>query len=241
MMPAYRQLPLPLRLRPGLEFSNFEAGKNGELVARLQSIGQGGQGQIYFWGAAGSGRTHLLQAVLAEAQRTGLQGCYLPCAELLSLPTTILEGLEVLAPVVIDDLDRLAGIPAWEEALFHFYNRLQESNITLILSAKGPPATIGLGLSDLRSRLAAGEVFRIRPLEEEELLRLFCQRATERGLVVTPEVGRYVISRVERTAATTMALLDRLDDAALSAARRLTIPFVKQILQYDKDLSGARR
>ena len=238
MMPECLQLSLPLRLHRGLGFSNFEAGRNSELVARLQSVSLGGGGQLYFWGEAGSGRTHLMQATLEKAQGAGLQVCYLPCTELLSLPTTILQGLETQALVLVDDLDALAGMSAWEEALFHLYNRLQESNVTLVLSAKGPPVAIGLELDDLKSRLAAGEVFRIRPLLEDELVRLFCLRAGERGLVVTPEVGRYVISRVERTAAATMSLLDRLDNAALSEARRLTIPFVKQILQHEQGFFG---
>jgi len=51
---------------------NFVAGRNTELLAALREALAGNRdGCFYLWGEAGSGKSHLLQAVTAQARAAG--------------------------------------------------------------------------------------------------------------------------------------------------------------------------
>ncbi|MEX0870957.1 MAG: DnaA/Hda family protein, partial [Aquisalimonadaceae bacterium] len=121
----------------------------------------------------------------------------------------------------------------WEEAVFHLYNRVLEAGGRLLVSASGRPARLGISLPDLESRLSWGLVHRLQPLSESELLQALERRALARGLELPADTGRYLISRVPRDAGSLFSLLDRLDQAALAAQRRLTVPFVRRVLFRD--------
>lgn len=59
---------------------------------------------------------------------------------------------------------------------------------------------------------------------------ILAQRAALRGLELPEPVADYLLRRCSRDLSTLLALLDRLDLAALAQQRRLTIPFVREQL-----------
>lgn len=219
-----QQLPLAVRLRPQSRFATFVSGDNAALLRQLQGLTPGEQ--LFLWGPPASGRSHLLQSVIAEAGDTA---CLLSGAELARGDPQMLQGLEQFRLLAIDDIDQLAGNAAWEAALFHLYNRLSGAAAIMLFAAAMAPAECGFMLADLRSRLAAGAVWQVRPLDDNGLAELLRRRAASLGLAMPEEVVRYLISRVPRDAAAITALLDRLDTQALSHQRRLTIPFIQQL------------
>ncbi|MFQ5487069.1 MAG: DnaA regulatory inactivator Hda [Gammaproteobacteria bacterium] len=223
------QLPLGIRLKDSNTFANFVSGPNGEVLAYLQSQLRGGAA-VYLWGAGGTGKTHLLQAACHEAGKAGLRTAYVPLTCWRELSVELLEGLEAVDLVCLDDVAAVAGQPAWEVALFHLYNRLRDAGGNLLASGPLPPASLPLALPDLRSRLAWGMVFQLQPLGDEEKLVGLCRRARDRGLELPEKVGRYLLQRCPRDMSTLFCLLDSLDRASLAAQRRLTIPFVKEVM-----------
>ncbi|MEE4249317.1 MAG: DnaA regulatory inactivator Hda [Alcanivoracaceae bacterium] len=225
-MIAPSQLPLALKLRAASSLSSFIAGENAMLLAAVQALGHAEPGQLYLWGESGSGRSHLLEGKVRQA---GDQGCLLAAAELLALTPDVLEGLEQFRLLAIDDVDRLAGEPDWERALFHLYNRLRDAGGSLLVSARQPPGNCGFQLADLASRLAAGPIWRVVPLTEEGLLELVRQRGRAVGLEVSDDVARYLLARSTRSAAAVTALLGQLDGLAMVHQRRLTIPFIRSL------------
>lgn len=224
-MNAPRQLPLALRLRPASSLSSFIEGDNAALLATLASADVR-PGQLFLWGTEGSGRTHLLEACVRDA---GEGACLLAGTELAALDPALLEGLEHYRLLAIDDIDQLAGQRHWEEALFHLYNRQRETGAAMLFSARQPPGECGFALADLASRLAAGAVWRVWPLADEGLMTLLRQRGQAMGLEVSDEVARYLMSRVTRSAAALVELLEQLDQQALSHQRRLTVPFIRSL------------
>jgi DnaA family protein len=59
-------------------------------------------------------------------------------------------------------------------------------------------------------------------------------RARHRGLKLPPETASYLIKRSRRDMASLYELLDQLDMESLRAKRRLTIPFVRDVLESRK-------
>ncbi|MOA50116.1 DnaA regulatory inactivator Hda [compost metagenome] len=87
-------------------------------------------------------------------------------------------------------------------------------------------------LPDLKSRLTLALVFQLHALSDEDKLRALQLRASRRGLHLTDEVGRFILTRGPRSMNLLFDLLDILDQASLQAQRKLTIPFLKEIFGW---------
>ena len=226
------QLPLGLRLPAAARFDNFVAGPNAEAVAAVRQLATEAAAAVLFLSAAaGSGKTHLLQAACRQAETGGGQSIYLPLAELVEHDPRLLEGLEYYALLAIDDLDAIAGRRDWEEALFHLFNRLRDAGGRWLGAATVAPERLGLSLPDLRSRLGWGALYALQPVDDAARMQILTVRAHERGLDLSEDTAHYLLRRCPRDLPALMALLERLDAAALTAQRRLTVPFVKQVLE----------
>lgn len=223
------QLPLGIRLKDGNTFGNFISGPNSEVLAYLHEQLCDGVA-VYLWGVAGTGKTHLLQAACHEAVKADLRSAYVPLTCWRELSVELLQGLEAVDLVCIDDVAAIAGQAEWEAALFHLYNRLRDVGGRLLISGTLPPVSLPLALPDLRSRLAWGMVFQLQALDDEEKLAGLRQRARARGLDLPEKVGRYLLQRCPRDMTSLFRLLDSLDRASLAAQRRLTIPFIKEVM-----------
>jgi len=225
------QLPLGLALRDSARFDSFFPGQNREAVASLQTAARGeGESLIYIAAPAGLGKTHLLQAachVAGECRRTA---GYLPLSELQHAATAVFEGLEQLGLVCLDDVDAIAGDPVWEHALFDLFNRLRDARRTLLVTALLRPDEAGFALPDLVSRLGWGACYVLRPMKEADILAALAYRAHGRGLELPVETAQFMMRRFPRDLPTLFALFDTLDFASLVEQRRLTIPFVKSVL-----------
>lgn len=225
------QLTLGLRFNDSASFANFFSGRNAEVVNHLRVCAQGGSDlAVLIWGAPGSGKTHLLHAACHAVTARAEQAAYLPMRDAAAWSPDILEGLERCTLVCVDDADAVAGWPAWEEALFHLYNRMREQRSCLVLSAAAAPAELKLNLPDLASRLAWGLVLHVAALDENDKLAALQLRAQQRGFELPTDVGQFLLRRCPRDTPSLFALLDRLDQAALAAQRKLTIPFVRELI-----------
>ncbi|HSW11722.1 MAG TPA: DnaA regulatory inactivator Hda [Solimonas sp.] len=215
------QLPLAVQLRESASFDSYYAGPNAEPVAALQALAQ----PVLLYGPAGSGRTHLLQAA-ARRHRAA----YLPLADVLAHGPEVLAGLEVAPAVCLDDLDAVLPQRDWCLALLRLIDQLRTRRAPHALAAGAPPERLDIALPDLRTRLGACSLFGLRPLDDEDRRQLLRERARARGLEMPEEVSRWLLHRCERDTASLLAALERLDRAALSAKRRLTLPFVQSVL-----------
>jgi len=222
------QLVLPLRLADHAVFASFLTDGNEALVATLKDVaGRTGQAGCWLWGAAATGKTHLLQATCALA---GDRSVFVPLAALTDAGPSALDGLWRRELVCLDDIDSIAGLPAWEAALFALCNQLLDSGHSLVVAAPMAPRSAPIVLPDLSSRLARLPVFRLQPLAESARVAALQLRARHRGLDLPDETARFLLTRSRRDMASLYELLDHLDLEALRAQRRLTIPFVKDVL-----------
>lgn len=227
------QLPLALRLPGNETLASFLPAGNASWLAWLQQqLDQPtGFALLFVHGPAASGKSHLLHALTA-AVAAREQPCFaLSFAEQPRPDPALLDGLESCALVAFDELQLVAGEPQWEQALFQLFNRMRELDRgLLVITANQAPRALGIALPDLASRLDWGMVVGLLPLDDENKLRALQLRAQLRGLSLSDEVGRYLLQHLARDMRSLCHALERLDRASLVAQRRLTLPFIKQVL-----------
>jgi DnaA family protein len=225
-----QQLPLGVRLPDRAVFASFLPARNGQAVDHLRQVAAAQlAGTTWLCGPQGAGKTHLLQAVCAQAN-TRMSAAYVPLRELGKLGVGVLDGLRQLECLCLDDLDEVAGQLEWERELFGLWGEIEESGGRLVTAAQSPPALLQWALPDMGSRFSASAVFQLRVLDEAEQQVALQLRARLRGFELPEETSRWLQRRYPRDMKRLYELLDTLDEAALVAQRRLTVPFIREVL-----------
>lgn len=223
------QLPLTLRWPAHQRFEAFETGDNGVAVDLLhRAASEPAQAALYLSGPSGSGRTHLLIATCAAANAAGRSAQYLALRANADAAIRAFGGSALLA---IDDVDAIAGNDAAEHALFDLYNRCRAEGASLVFAASAPPAAIGIALPDLVSRLGACTQVLLKPLAETQRRDLVRARAAARGMLLDDSVLDWLFAREKRDLGSLLGVLDRVDAASLAAQRRVTVPFLRTLLE----------
>ncbi len=181
------------------------------------------------YGAAGSGRTHLLRATAACAAQGGASVQYVSLRD-PELRPEVLEGLEINTHLCLDDLDAVFGLADWEWALFALCNRLQAQGHALLVACHELPRDC-CTLRDLGSRLMAGLVFRIPALQEAELRQLIRRLAMRQGWALPEEAIEYLLAHLPRQAGALQDQLRAIDAYALRHQRPITLHLVREVLR----------
>jgi DnaA family protein len=195
------QLPLQLTLADHASFETFVSGGNATAVEHVRSLAQGTADTVWLWGPASAGKSHLLQAACRSATAAGRRAMY------VSLPAespAVLVDLEQVELLAIDDLHCVAGDLDWERPLFAILNANLARHGSLLLAARAPARQCGFRLPDLASRGAGAVTFRLGQLNDAK--------------------------RASRDMAALTAWLKELDRASLTEQRRLTIPFIRDLM-----------
>jgi DnaA family protein len=74
-------------------------------------------------------------------------------------------------------------------------------------------------------------VFLLRALDEAEQVQALQLHAQRRGFELPEETAHWLQKRYPRDMRTLHSLLDKLDEAALVAQRKLTVPFIRDVLR----------
>ncbi len=226
------QLTLGVGLKDDATFDNFFPGANTQIINILKETAENkGEKIIYLYGSGGQGCTHLLQAVCLSAFDHHQRAVFIPLSHRQDLSPALFDGLEALDLICIDDLHRIIGDRTWEEAFFHLFNRIRDAQKNLVITSRVPPKALDATLPDLISRLTSGIVFQLHELSDAEKCDAFIMRAERRGMTLPADVAKFILTHCPRHMTTLFSVLDTLDNMSLAAQRKLTIPFVKSVLQ----------
>lgn len=236
---APKQLILGICPDDDATFANFLVSAENQqayeyLISDPEEAGVRGQREryIYLWGAPGSGKTHLLQAICNMHTVSKTSSFYLPLGNSDELTPEILQGTNSLSLVCIDDLHLVLGDSSWEDALFHAFNAWRENGTQLVFTANSSPMELQTKLPDLHSRLNSGLVFQLKQLSDTDKLLALRLRAENRGMILPTAVAEFILLRADRNFTTLMDILDRLDEKSLQEQRKLSIPLVKAALDW---------
>jgi len=220
-----RQIPLPIGALPAPAFDNFLTGANAPAVAHLEAL-TAQAAPVYLWGVSGSGKTHLMQALVHRFEAQGLRAGWFSAAD----PAPWASD-EAWALIAIDHCDALDA--GQQHAAFTLFVDAATRGVPVIASGRVPPVDLPLR-EDLRTRLGWGHVFAIQPLSEPEARAALRREADRRALFFSDDVMDYLLTRFSRDLKHLMALLDRLDEFSLATKRAITVPLLKQMLAEER-------
>ncbi|MGH8518980.1 MAG: HdaA/DnaA family protein [Panacagrimonas sp.] len=197
-----QQLVLDIGPPPQPDFDNFVAGPNAEALARVRGLAGG----------------TLREAVI---YLWGEAGC--GRSHLLRAASRINSTL-----VLADDVEALDEQA--QQRLFTAINAARDGAAGVLAAGNRPPAQLALR-EDLRTRLAWGLVYQLRPLSDGEKAQHLRAEARRRGLRLPDEVLGYLLSRLPRDLPSLNAVLEALDRYSLAAKRPVTLPLVRDALE----------
>lgn len=229
------QIPLQLESRRDSRFEDFVSGPNGAVVEALKHMPSEPGSSVFLFGGEGSGKTHLLNALCYETRERQARAFYLTLKHLPRDAIASLQGLEKLDLVCVDDIHVIAGDEAWEEALFHCFNRIRKANGRLLVSSRKRLSALNLGLPDLASRLAWGLRLPLMPLEDHDKLAVVNLHSNALGFSLPEDVQQYLLKHHDRSMAALIQTVENLHRAALTNKRRITVPLAREVLKAAKE------
>ncbi len=225
------QYPLHFEFRANQTFDDFFAGANQPILEDLKQCVLGyGEQQIFVWARSGQGKSHLLQSCCHYAQEHEYSSFYFDLSRHSLHKSAIFLGLDDYEVVCVDNVDSIIGQVKWEQALAAFMQRHYERGHRLILSATNLPNHMTIKTSNVKANLSWGLMVQLKTLVDTYSIDALIFKADAMGLEISPQVGRFLMIQHQTELDGLWYLLERLDRASLSAKRKLTIPFLKQLL-----------
>jgi len=227
-----RQLILDIQLHDQMNFANFFIGNNIQLINILKNLSiVGGPFSIFIYAQTGLGKSHLLNAVCQLFSDKYIPVAYLPLEDVKQFELNILDNIENLDLLCIDDIHLIAGNHAWEKAIFHCFNNILHNNKKIVITSNIPPQYIPFKILDLKSRMLGGLIYPIFELNDDEKISSLKLKAKIRGINLNTRVAKFLLNHYDRSQNKLFDFLEKIDRETLEAKRKITVPFLKVILQ----------
>lgn len=227
-----RQIPLAIGPMPLRTFDGFVPGGNAAPLAHLRSLAAAcpsapvqACAPVYLWGPPGSGKTHLLCALAEAAHARGQRAAWFDATR--AAPWDFDEQCALL---LLDDCDAFGE--AQQQAAFALFIEAAAHGVQVAAAGTVPPIDLPLR-DDLRTRLGWGHVFALEPLAESDARAALRREADRRGIFLSDDVMDFLLTRFSRDLQHLMALLDRLDEFALSQHRAVTVPLLRRMFEQE--------
>lgn len=208
---SFKQIPFDFGHSPSWDADDFLVSAcNQDAVQKISAWPKWQGNGLYLYGSKGSGKTYL-----GEAWRKKSNAVVWP---------------EVGQAIIVDGLKDVD-----EEKLFHTYNQLKETGGYLLVMEEVPLRQVDLKLKDLMSRLMTLPAAELLPPDDALLSAILIKQFHDRQVKVMPEIIAYILPRIERSGAAAIDLVAKLDAAALTLKKPITIPLVREVLAQAGD------
>ena len=180
-------------------------------------------------GSRSAERTRFMKTLLKEAASRDLTAYFLEVDD--PYDHSYFEKAGDYNLVCLDNLNNVCGEPEWELSLFHSINFMEDTKKKLVFGTSVSPDKLAVNLADLGSRLRAADRVYLEPLNDETLMDFMLRIATLRGFEIPFDVGRFILSRSKRDTKEIEAVVEKLESETMKQHRKVSIPFVKEILR----------
>jgi chromosomal replication initiator protein len=239
----------PLDVR--LTFASFLVGRSNALAhaaARQVAEAEPGAGArfnpLFVHAAVGLGKTHLLQAIVWAGEARGRRMVYLTAEKFMYGFVSALksqsaiafkEALRGIDALVIDDMQFLQG-PKVQLEFGHTLNALVDAGRQVVIAADRTPSELESLEERVRSRLAAGLVVEIMPLEAELRKRILEARvaalkAQHPGFEVPTSVIEHVTQQVTQNGRDLDGAVNRLLAHNQLSGRPVTVEMADEVIR----------
>lgn len=225
-----KQIPLPVGLKPQPRLSDFFVGKNTQAFEPIVHLSQGHalpESILLLWAQGACGKTFLLKGLAEALKEQGIPVGFVDASSVLPLFQYEWQGL------ILDDVDQYdANRQAWVfQSLIAAFQSADGQKRWVVASAQTPPADWGAYREDVRSRLSMGLIFELQALDDNERLAILQLQAKARGLSLSDDVFRYILTRFSRDISSLIQLLEALDHYALQSKRAITLPLLREMFE----------
>ena len=218
------QTPIDFSFVSTKTFDNFITGNNGAMITSLQLFAKSKDPNIIsIFGKKSSGKTHLCKATekLSDKGTTYIDEKNMEFIEIEDNVPSIL---------IIDNVDLLLENYKTEEKIFTLVNEFILKNKKILVTSTSAFKKLKFQIPDLLSRLSSGLTFKINELDDLSKIKVLKKFASERGLFLSPLVCDYIITHFKRDLYYLCNSIKYLDQKSLSLKKKITIPFIKQII-----------
>jgi chromosomal replication initiator protein len=238
-------------LDPRFTFSSFLVGRSNALahaaarqVAEVDASASARFNPLYIHAAVGLGKTHLLQAIVWAGEASGRRMIYLTAEKFMygfvaalksQSAIAFKEALRGIEALVIDDLQFLQG-PKVQLEFCHTLNALVDAGRQVVIAADRTPSELESLEERVRSRLAAGLVVEIAPLEAELRQRILETRvatlkAQHPGFDVPAAVLQHVSQQVTQNGRDLDGAVNRLLAHNQLSGRPVTVEMADEVIR----------
>ena len=208
------QIPINFSFIADKSFDNFVIGKNSITVELLRDLAISNRTNIVFIrGNHSSGKTHLCLAVNNSTNKS------IFILNRKNILSASLQDILKNDSLIIDDIDFLI-------------NEFILMKKSIIITSTEKLNNINCTIPDLVSRLKWDQILEIPELNDDDKIKVLQKNAYERGWNLTPKVCDYIMNHYKRDLYFLCNCVKFIDETSLSLKKKITIPFIKKIIEY---------
>lgn len=232
-------------LNPKYNFANFVIGKGNELAQAASQAVANKPGDVYnplfIYGGVGLGKTHLLQAIGNKILESlpNKKVLYVSCEKFTNdfiqsissnRPGQFKNAYRSVDILLIDDIHFLAGKEGTQEAFFHTFNDLHQTNKQIVLTSDRPPKAIPALEQRLISRFEWGMIADIATPDLETRLAILEYKCQEKNCKLDKETLNYLATTIQNNVRELEGALNKLIATHQLSNTKPTLDSAKKIL-----------
>ncbi len=259
-------------MNPKYTFDRFVIGENNRFArAACIAVAESPSNKynpLFIYGGVGLGKTHLMQAIGNHVIEEGFNRkvVYVSCEAFTNEFIYAIQNnksnefrnkYRSTDLLLIDDIQFLAGKMETQEAFFHTFNTLYESNKQIVITSDRPPKEIPKLEERLRSRFEMGLMADVSAPSFETRVAILLKKAENYDLTFPDEVLKYIaenirsnIRELEGALTTVVAYCNlrntqpnldtaqlALKDKFVNEKQKVDVPFIKKIVAQYFDIN----
>lgn len=228
-------------------FSSFVVGNSNQFAfaacKAVANLPAKAYNPLFIYGGVGLGKTHLLQAIGLEIQKSqpGTKVLYLHSEQftnelinsirydkMFDFRKKFREACDVL---LIDDIQFIGGKERTQEEFFHTFNFLYESRKQVVLTSDKLPKDIPQLEERLLSRFGWGLIADIQLPDIETRVAILRKKAESEKITLPDEVAMYLASNVRSNVRELEGCLTRISAFASLTNTEITLELSKEVLK----------
>jgi chromosomal replication initiator protein len=183
---------------------------------------------LYIHGPAGSGKTHLLQAIgRSMGGNSSKSAPYLSCRE----PVTAEElcrRFDRAEALIVDDLQRLPDDGELRAALWQVFNDFHSSGRKIVMAGMYAPRELPFLDEHLVSRLLWGLVARVDVSDDHSRRMILKKIAADRQVRIPDDVVDFILMTTSREVGDLISAFETVFRLSMTLQRRITLPLARE-------------